>query len=93
MCVERQICGKMASHSPEVCEDCLSKVIVGRQRVGGVPEGKDVFCARVLHFEPRAVRFSLCERLNLQQLGQKQQNQASSSFFRRGTPPPICLLR
>ena len=43
MCVERQICGKMPRHSPEVYEDCLSKVIVGRQRVEESPKERTHF--------------------------------------------------
>ena len=35
--------------------------------------------------------FLLCEGLKLQHLGQKLQDKASSSFFRWGTPTPLCL--
>ena len=67
-------------------------VYLGRQRGGGVPDRKDAFCACVLHFEPRAVRFSLRERFKLQHLGQKLQDQASSLFFRRGPLPSSVYL-
>ena len=43
-------------------------------------------------FEPRVVHFSLHERLKLQRLGQKLQDQASSLFFRRGPLPPLSTL-
>ena len=65
-------------------------VYQGRQRGGGVPDRKG---ACVLRFESRAVRFPLCERSKPQHLGQKLQDQASSSFFRQGTLPPLCLPR
>ena len=65
-------------------------VYLGRQRGGGVPDQKDAFHTRILCFEPRVVRLSLCERSKLQSLGQKLQNQASSSI---GDPPPLCLPR
>ena len=60
-------------------------VYLGRQRGGGSPRA---FRARILHFEPGAVSFSLSERLKLQCLGQKLQEKASSSFLWQGTPPP-----
>ena len=40
-------------------------VYLGRQREEGVPDQNYSFCARVLYFEPRVVRFSLCEHLKL----------------------------
>ena len=69
----------------------MTSVSTCRQRWGGVPDRKDAFCGRILRFEPRTVRFLLCERSKLQCLGQKLQDQASSLFFRRGTPPPLFL--
>ena len=44
-----------------------------------VPDQKNTFCTRVLHFEPGVVRFSLCEHLKLQCLGQTLQAKASNS--------------
>ena len=67
-------------------------VYLGRQMWGGVTDQKNTFCACVLCFEPRAVHLSLRERSKLQRLGQKLQDQASSSFFRQGTPPPSVYL-
>ena len=40
-----------------------------------------------------AVSFLLSEHSKLQHLGQKLQEKALSSFFRSGTPPPLCLPR
>jgi len=56
-------------------------VYLGRQRGGRVTDQMDAFRARVLRFEPRAARFTLCKHSKLQCLGQKLQDQASSSFF------------
>ena len=53
---------------------------------GGVPERKDAFHAGVLHFEPRAIRFSLCERLKPQRLGQKL-----ARSLEGGPLLPLCL--
>ena len=49
--------------------NCFS-VYLGRQMGGGVPNQKNTFHTHVLHFEPGAVSFSLCERSKLQHLGQ-----------------------
>ena len=56
------------------------------QRGGGVPNRKNPFHTCILCFRPGAVHFSLCERLKLQRLWQKQ-DKASSLFFRSETLP------
>ena len=63
--------------------------ILSRQCLPRVHNQKDAFCTHVLCFEPRAVHFLLHEHSKLQCLRQKLQDQASSSFFREGTPPPL----
>ena len=65
------------------CED-----ISGRQRWGGVSDQKNEFRTCVLHFEPATVPFLLRERSTLQCLGQKQEDKASSLFFRWETFSP-----
>ena len=44
---------------------------IGRQTEGEIPDEKNTFRTCVLHFEPGAVHFSLCECSKLQHLGQK----------------------
>ena len=61
-------------------------VYLGRQRGEGSLI-KDAFHACILRFEPRVICLLLCERLKLQCLGQKLQDQTSSSI---GDPPPLC---
>ena len=51
------------------------------QRRGGVPDHENAFRACVFRFEPGVVHFALCECLKLQQVGQKLQENISSSFF------------
>ena len=63
--------------------------ILSRQCLPRVHDQKDTFHTHILCFEPRAVHFLLLEHSKLQCLGQKLQDQASSSFFREGTPPPL----
>ena len=59
-----------------------------------VSDRKNAFRARVLRFEPRAVRFSPRERSKLQRLGQNYKIKASSSFFfLMGDLSPLCLPR
>ena len=64
-------------------------VYLGRQRGGGVTGHSWTRSS----FLTKSGTLSLCKRSKLQRLGQKQQDQASSSFFWRGTPPPLCLPR
>ena len=55
---------------------------------------KNTFYAHVLHFEPRAVRFLLHERLKLQHLGQKLQiRPLAHSFNGRPLPHSVYLDR
>ena len=68
-----------------VVNDCCSSgtlTSLGRQRGGGgVPDWKMNFAHAILHFEPRAVHFSVCKRSKFQRLEQELQDQTSSLLF------------
>ena len=68
-----------------VVNDCCSSgtlTSLGRQRGGGgVPDWKMNFAHTILHFEPRAVHFSVCKRSKFQRLEQELQDQTSSLLF------------
>ena len=68
-----------------VVNDCCSSgtlTSLGRQRGGGgVPDWKMNFAHAILHFEPRAVHFSVCKCSKSKRLEQELQDQTSSLLF------------